>query len=60
VKRSYCRQCVTDRRFMVTCLKYHLLPERRVEITRKLRSAMPDEEVQRMLLISIVAPWTDN
>lgn len=37
-------------------VSYHLLPERRVEVARQLRSTVPDEELQGMLFLFITAP----
>lgn len=47
---------VPDAGFVVPGLEHHLLPEGAVEVSGQLRGGVPDEEVERVLFLSVVAP----
>ena len=48
---------VSDGGLVMARLKHHLLPEGTVEVSGQLRGGVPYEEVERVLLLAVVAPW---
>lgn len=57
MKRTNRCDRMSNSRFMSPSLKDHALPEGTIEIAGKLRCAILDEEVERVLLLSVFAPW---